>query len=80
MAWISSDADGCFVSQPGYAPIRRDVITNGRITSSYLIFQKGMECVAHCPLIDLAIGIADYQLFKTKLDKTDYAEAETYAL
>ncbi|KAM5535233.1 hypothetical protein V8D89_011169 [Ganoderma adspersum] len=50
IAWISSDADPRFVSPPGYAPIRRDVITN------------------------------DYQLFKTKLDKTDYAEAETYAL
>ncbi|TBU65923.1 hypothetical protein BD310DRAFT_912363 [Dichomitus squalens] len=49
-AWLRSDADPRFVTPPGYARIRRDVITN------------------------------DYQLFKSKQDKTEYAEAETYAL
>ncbi|PIL23911.1 hypothetical protein GSI_13662 [Ganoderma sinense ZZ0214-1] len=51
------------------------------IPSPDLTCQNGMiKCIANRLLIDLGYGIADYQLFKTKLDKTDYAEAETYAL
>ncbi|KAI0637056.1 hypothetical protein C8Q77DRAFT_1095769 [Trametes polyzona] len=48
--WLKFKADPRFVTPPGYAPIRRDIITN------------------------------DYQLFKTKYDKREYATAETYTL
>ena len=30
LAWLRSDADPRFVTPPGYAQIRRDVITNGQ--------------------------------------------------
>ncbi|KAI0646968.1 hypothetical protein C8Q79DRAFT_957197 [Trametes meyenii] len=50
LEWLKFKADARFVQPPGYAPIRRDIITN------------------------------DYQIFKTKYDKREYATAETYAL
>ncbi|KAI9064349.1 hypothetical protein FKP32DRAFT_1716212 [Trametes sanguinea] len=48
--WLKFKADARFVSPPGYAPIRKDLITN------------------------------DYQIFKTKYDKREYATTETYTL
>ncbi|KAI0664893.1 hypothetical protein C8Q70DRAFT_1049092 [Cubamyces menziesii] len=50
LEWLKFKADPRFVTPPGYAPIRKDIITN------------------------------DYQIFKTKYDKREYATAETYAL
>ncbi|KAI0781023.1 hypothetical protein BD413DRAFT_501848 [Trametes elegans] len=50
LEWLKFKADPRFVKPPGYAPIRRDMITN------------------------------DYQIFKTKYDKVEYATADTYAL
>ncbi|KAL1947766.1 hypothetical protein VTO73DRAFT_13490 [Trametes versicolor] len=50
LAWLNFKADARFITPPGYAPIRKDIITN------------------------------DYQVFKTKYDKREYATAETYAL
>ncbi|KAI0374802.1 hypothetical protein BV20DRAFT_986672 [Pilatotrama ljubarskyi] len=50
LEWLKFKADPRFVTPPGYAPIRKDLITN------------------------------DYQIFKTKYDKREYATAETYAL
>ncbi|KAI0831217.1 hypothetical protein BC628DRAFT_1407751 [Trametes gibbosa] len=50
LEWLKFKADPRFVTPPGYAPIRKDIITN------------------------------DYQMFKTKYDKREYATAETYAL
>ncbi|CDO70809.1 hypothetical protein BN946_scf184798.g125 [Trametes cinnabarina] len=48
--WLKFKADARFVTPPGYAPIRKDLITN------------------------------DYQIFKTKFDRREYATTETYAL
>ncbi|KAI0362002.1 hypothetical protein OH77DRAFT_1416202 [Trametes cingulata] len=50
LEWLKFKADPRFITPPGYAPIRKDLITN------------------------------DYQIFKTKYDKREYATAETYAL
>ncbi|KAH9854144.1 hypothetical protein C2E23DRAFT_914573 [Lenzites betulinus] len=52
LEWLKFKADPRFVSvtPPGYAPIRKDIITN------------------------------DYQIYKTKYDKREYATSETYAL
>ncbi|TFK92393.1 hypothetical protein K466DRAFT_595244 [Polyporus arcularius HHB13444] len=50
IAWVHAGDSPITATTPGYAQVRRDVITN------------------------------DYQLFKTKQDKTEYADAETYTL